>query len=108
MVKAWQYENPQDGDNTINVGRTDDGVVVAVSEERAVDSYNAYFTLEIDLPLREAQALRDWLIANVPKQPALCRHTYNRYGDAPNKCLSCGEVRVKPKDAPDAQAKPAD
>lgn len=38
------------------------GVTISVTEEKAVDSYNSYFTCAAVLPRADAERLRDWLI----------------------------------------------
>lgn len=51
-----------DPDGELEVCSGEQGVTVSVTQERAVDSYNAYFTCESVLPRAEAERLRDWLI----------------------------------------------
>ena len=46
--------------------RTGKHVVVAVSQEQAVDSYNYTFECTTHLNQKQAVELRDWLIAHFP------------------------------------------
>ena len=43
------------------IARENGGVTIEVSEEKAVDSYNASFTCTATLDLGQAIQLRDWL-----------------------------------------------
>lgn len=61
----FRYENKQDSENVINAYATvSDGLMVSVSDEKAVDSYNEVFACEIYLPNAAAKKLRDYLNAN--------------------------------------------
>lgn len=43
-----------------------DGIVVSVSEEKAVDSYNQSFTCSLTMNRAQAVQLRDWLNRHFP------------------------------------------
>ena len=45
-----------------------DGIIVSVSEEQAVDSYNQSFECNMTMTRRQAEKLRDWLVAQFPAQ----------------------------------------
>jgi hypothetical protein len=50
--------------------RTKDGsVVVCVSEEQAVDSYNQSFTCNMTMTPEQAVQLRNWLVMQFPPSP---------------------------------------
>ena len=44
----------------------DDGIIVSVAEEKAVDSYNATFTCSLTMTLEQTIQLRDWLLKLYP------------------------------------------
>lgn len=67
MARAWQYGD-QDY-NGISVGLSEGQLNIAVSDDKAVDSNNSHFTCDINIPMDQAQSLRDWLIRNLPKRP---------------------------------------
>jgi hypothetical protein len=71
----FHYENPSDPDNEISVYIEDDArwekehigwLVVSVSDEKAVDSYNSMFACDIHVPPNVAAALRDYLNRKFP------------------------------------------
>jgi len=49
----FEWTNPNDSDNELEVVSGEDGLTISVTDEKAVDSYNSNFTCEIVLP-REA------------------------------------------------------
>jgi hypothetical protein len=57
--KPEKYDDP---DGSMAVVSWEAGVAFAVTEDKAVDSYNSEFTCEAVLPRAEAERLRDWLI----------------------------------------------
>ena len=64
----WNYVNPRDPDNEIEVTRSsgyspdpDGWITVTVSDEKAVDSYNQTFSCSIMLSDDVARALLDHL-----------------------------------------------
>jgi hypothetical protein len=65
----WRFywEDPSDWDNAVVVVATeDDGLTIAVAEEKAMDSYNETFECSICLPKAEAIRLRDLLNEHLP------------------------------------------
>lgn len=51
---------------TFTIGESG-GVVVCVSEEKAVDSYNQWFECTLTMTPEQSIQLRDWLNAKFPK-----------------------------------------
>ena len=60
-------ENCFDCDSELEVISDDDSVTISVTEEKAVDSYNATFTCSVRLPRETARTLRDFLTAELDK-----------------------------------------
>jgi hypothetical protein len=64
-------ENPSDPENALTLYRTkSDELAISVSEERAVDSYNATFECTLYVSPREARIIRDYLIKWFPDDEA--------------------------------------
>lgn len=56
------FENRSDPDNTLVIAITQSGELsVVVSEEHAVDSYNATFSCSFYMSRKDAAALRDYM-----------------------------------------------
>ncbi len=64
---GFYFEAPGNPDNVMVLfANQGGGVTVAVSEERAMDSYNEGFELTIELPENAAKQLRDYLVEIFP------------------------------------------
>lgn len=59
--EAWGYEPNAWGDPAIHVTVTEGGVLVEVTEEHAMDSYNSTFTCSITLPPEKVAELAEVL-----------------------------------------------
>jgi hypothetical protein len=65
-MDRFRYENPEDGENIINVYTHNGKLGVSISDEKAMDSYNETFTCDISLPVEAAKLLRDYLVEKFP------------------------------------------
>lgn len=64
---GFYFEAPDDADNAVIVSKNKDGgIIIAVSEEQAVDSYNSMFECVAYLPEADAIRLRDYLARAFP------------------------------------------
>lgn len=59
---VWTIDRSASWDGEIVVAATKNGVSIAVSEEKAVDSYNQTFTCTMELSREEAEKLAVFLI----------------------------------------------
>lgn len=69
---VFRWELPTDSSSSVVLFPTrGEGVMIAVSEEHAMDSYNQEFECSIHLPEEQAKRLRDllnqWLPTTTPK-----------------------------------------
>jgi hypothetical protein len=55
----FEWTNPNDFDNELEVVSGDHGLTISVTDEKAMDSYNSNFTCEIVLPREVAIALNN-------------------------------------------------
>ena len=63
MKRGYWADPPGDrfGEDGVEFTSSEEGLVIAVTDEQAVDSYNATFTCDWLLTPERARALRDWL-----------------------------------------------
>ena len=66
-MKTLLIELEHDPDNQLTAAISEKQVIISVSQEKAVDSYNTVFECSIDLDVYNAIKLRDWLIENITK-----------------------------------------
>jgi hypothetical protein len=59
---SWSYEENQWGDPAIDVTMVVAGIRFAITEDKAVDSYNQEFTCSICLPPRKARELAELVL----------------------------------------------
>lgn len=64
--ERFSYTNNSDPDNEISCKVINGTMRIAVSDEKAVDSYNAVFECEIFLNSENAKKLRDYLLKEYP------------------------------------------
>lgn len=75
----WEYEsgaprlmleNPNDSDNCLTLAVSESGrLIVSVSDEQAVDSYNAKFECSIHIPAKLVPQLVKYLTDSFPHHP---------------------------------------
>lgn len=59
---VFEFTDPGDPDNTMYATAHAHGVIFAISEEQAVDSYNQQVDCSVKLLGADVERLRDWLI----------------------------------------------
>jgi hypothetical protein len=64
VVSGWDA-----GNEFAIIGHTDGSLLISVTEEQAVDSYNRTFTCALLLPPAAAKHLREWMITAAIGEP---------------------------------------
>lgn len=66
LENTIKFEPSQSFEEGATFTRSGSGIIVSVSEEKAVDSYNSSFECSLTMTREQAIELRDWLNKHFP------------------------------------------